>query len=194
MRPWSFFSVIINLYLSNFPLCIIENVLNLSFTSLNWFSAVSNLLFRWWFLINQLCFLSIHTSLISLCFSLFLLPWLSGVHVPFNTAGRSHQQFPTAPVSSLSPHDPAVVSVPLRQPLPCPPAPHQLKELLHIGSSLRPFSRRLALPATSPRSHPQARTISGDVCQGFLHLLPRQAALKRGEGWGTGFLDPFSHV
>lgn len=96
MRLWSFFSVITNRYLSNFPMCIMENVSNLSFTSLNWFSAVSNLLFRWWFLINQLCFLSVHSSLISDCFFLIRLLPASGFDVLSNIVEKANRKLSKA--------------------------------------------------------------------------------------------------
>ena len=124
-------------YRSDFPMCIIENVLNLSFTSLNWFSAVSNLLFRWWFLINQLCFFSIRSSLISDCFFFIQLALVSGLIVLWILLKKQIRHF-------------------LKLSISCGKSTWREKGFLKTWRSfcvqclLCPISRRLALSATSP--------------------------------------------
>ena len=125
-------------------MCIIENVLNLSFTSLNWFSAVSNLLFRWWFLINQLCFFSICSSLISDCFFLILLALVSGLIVLWILLKKQIRHFLKLSIScSKSIWREKGFLKPFRWPF------SQTCRSFRIQCLLCPNSRRLALSATS---------------------------------------------
>ena len=123
---------------------IIENVLNLSFTSLNWFSAVSHLLFRWWFLINQLCFSSIRSSLISDCFFLILLALVSGLTVLWILLKKQIRHFLKLSIScSESTWQKKGFLKPFRWPF------SQTCRTFSIRCLLCPISRRLALSATN---------------------------------------------